>query len=103
MAADLFDDDARLFRVVLVCAMRSFAAMAATLPADFAGDTRGFVVADVVLRVDLVVLYAWACRRDRRLRALVAPHVVGLSVSASLWLVHFCLRRQSVTCRGCSG
>lgn len=85
-AADLFDADDALFRVVLLSAMLSSAALAATIPAAFAGHSAGFVIAYAVLRADLVVLYAWAWRSDRTLGRLLGPHVVGFGLGTVLWL-----------------
>jgi low temperature requirement protein LtrA len=84
--ADLFDADDGPFRVVLLGAMLLVAALAATIPAAMVGRTGGFVIAYAVLRADLVAVYVWAWHSDRRLRALVGPHIVGFSLGGIVWL-----------------
>jgi low temperature requirement protein LtrA len=56
--ADLFDADEGLFRLVLLAATLVVAALAATIPAAFAGHTAAFIIAWACLRADLVALYA---------------------------------------------
>ncbi|HZC41093.1 MAG TPA: low temperature requirement protein A, partial [Streptosporangiaceae bacterium] len=85
-AADLFDSDDAPFRAVLLGAMLLVAALAATIPAAFAGRTGGFVIAYAILRADLLTVYVWAWRSDRALRALVGPHVAGFGLGGIVWL-----------------
>ena len=84
--ADLFDADDAAFRAVLLGAMFLVAAQAATIPAAFDGRTAGFAVAYAVLRVDLLLVYAWAWRSDRALRSLTGTHFVGFTVGLVVWL-----------------
>ncbi|MBO0810378.1 MAG: low temperature requirement protein A, partial [Actinobacteria bacterium] len=85
-AADLFDADDGPFRAVLLGAMLLVAALAATIPAAFAGRTGGFVIVYAILRADLLAVYAWAWRSDRALRALVGPHIAGFAAGGIGWL-----------------
>ncbi|MBO0852106.1 MAG: low temperature requirement protein A, partial [Pseudonocardia sp.] len=85
-AADLFDADDGAFRAVLLGAMLMVAALAATIPAAFAGRTGGFVIVYAILRADLLIVYAWARRSDRSLRGLAGQHLGMLGLGGIVWL-----------------
>jgi hypothetical protein len=88
---DLFDADEGLFRLVLLAAMLLVAGFAATIPAAFDGRSSGYVVAYALLRADIVALYAWAWRTDRRLRVLARKHALGLGLGLAVWLASLAL------------
>jgi low temperature requirement protein LtrA len=83
---DLFDPDEGLFRLVLLGAMLFAAALAASIPSAFHGDTTGFVIAYACLRADLVALYAWAWKSDPPVRPLAGPHAIGFGAGLTIWL-----------------
>ena len=58
--ADQFDTDDTLFRVVMLVAMLASAALAVNVDGALEGSPAGFAAANVVLRLLLVDLYAWA-------------------------------------------
>jgi low temperature requirement protein LtrA len=60
--ADQFDTDDTLFRVVMLVAMLASGALAVNVGGPLEGSSIGFVVANVLLRVLLIGLYAWALR-----------------------------------------
>jgi low temperature requirement protein LtrA len=72
--ADQFDTDDTLFRVVILVAMLASATLAVN------------VVANVVLRVLVVGLYAWAWRNATEAHPMSARYATGFSVGALIWL-----------------
>ena len=78
--ANRFDTDDLLYRLLIFVAMLGVAALATTLPAAFAGASRGFVLSYVFVRVVLLVLYARAIRHVERGagdRDLLLPRLLG--------------------------
>lgn len=85
--SDQFDTDDTLFRVVMLVAMLASAVLAVNIGGALQGSSVGFVVANVVLRVLLVGLYAWAWRNAAEARPMSARYGAGFSVGALIWLV----------------
>lgn len=84
--ADQFDTDDTLFRVVILVAMLASVALAVNVGGALEGSSGGFVVANVVLRVLLVGLYAWAWRSATEAHPMSARYATGFSVGALIWL-----------------
>jgi low temperature requirement protein LtrA len=84
--ADQFDTDDTLFRVVMLVAMLASAALAVNVGGALEGSPAGFVAANVVLRVLLIGLYAWAWRNATEARPMSARYATGFSVGALIWL-----------------
>lgn len=84
--ADQFYTDDTLFRVVMLVAMLASAALAVNFGGALEGRSGGFVVANVVLRVLLIGLYAWAWRNAPEARPMSARYATGFSVGALIWL-----------------
>ncbi len=84
--ADQFDTDDTLFRVVMLVAMLASAALAMNVGGTLEGSPAGFVVANVVLRVLLIGLYAWAWRNATEARPMSVRYATGFSVGALIWL-----------------
>jgi low temperature requirement protein LtrA len=83
--ADLFDADEGPFRLVLLGAMLFVGGMAATIPDAFHGHTAAFAITYLLLRLDLLALYAWAWRSDTRLRRLIGVHLIGFGAGGAIW------------------
>jgi low temperature requirement protein LtrA len=83
--ADLFDADEGPFRLVLLGAMLFVGGMAATIPDAFHGHTAAFAITYLLLRLDLLALYAWAWLSDTRLRRLVGVHLIGFGAGGAIW------------------
>jgi low temperature requirement protein LtrA len=75
--ADQFDTDDTLFRVVILVAMLASVALAVNVGGALEGSSGGFVVANVVLRVLLVGLYAWAWRSATEAHPMSARYATG--------------------------
>ena len=84
--ANRFDTDDLPYRLVVLTAMLGVAALATTLPAAFAGDTRGFVLAYVFVRLMLLALYARAIRHVVEGRAIATFIFSAFSAAVVLWL-----------------
>ena len=80
--ANQFDTDDTLFRVVMLVAMLASAALAVNFGGVLEGRSAGFVVANVVLRVLLIGLYAWAWRNATEAPPMSARGATGFSVGA---------------------
>ncbi len=84
--ANRFDTDDLPYRLVVFAAMLGVAALATTLPAAFAGATRGFVLAYVFVRIMLLVLYARAIRHVEQGRAIAVFYFTTFSAAVVVWL-----------------
>jgi low temperature requirement protein LtrA len=84
--ANRFDTDDLPYRLVVLTAMFGVAALATTLPDAWAGDSRGFVLAYVFVRVILLALYARAIRHVVEGRAIATFFFSAFSVAVVLWL-----------------
>jgi low temperature requirement protein LtrA len=84
--ADQFDTDDTLFRVVMLVAMLASGALAVNVGGPLEGSSIGFVVANVLLRVLLIGLYAWAWRNAIEARPMSARYATGFSVGTLIWL-----------------
>ena len=83
--ANRFDTDDLLYRLLIFVAMLGVAALATTLPAAFAGASRGFVLSYVFVRLVLLVLYARAIRHVDEGRAIAVFYFAAFSVAVVLW------------------
>ena len=84
--ANRFDTDDLPYRLIVLTAMFGVAALATTIPAAFAGDSRGFVLAYVFVRVLLLALYARAIRHVVEGRAIATFFFCAFSGAVVLWL-----------------
>jgi low temperature requirement protein LtrA len=84
--ANRFDTDDLLYRLFVFAAMLGVAALATTLPAAFAGATRGFVLAYVFVRLMLLALYVRAIRHVEQGRALAVFYFAVFSAAVVVWL-----------------
>ena len=85
--SDQYDTDDALFRVAMLMAMLVSAALALSVEGALGGESAGFVVANVALRVLLVCLYAWAWRNAVEARPMAARYGTGFSIGAGIWLL----------------
>jgi low temperature requirement protein LtrA len=84
--ANRFDTDDLLYRLLIFVAMLGVAALATTLPAAFAGASRGFVLSYVFVRVVLLALYARAIRHVDEGRAIAVFYFGAFSAAVVVWL-----------------
>jgi low temperature requirement protein LtrA len=84
--ANRFDTDDLPYRLLVFVAMLGVAALATTLPAAFAGASRGFVLSYVFVRVVLLVLYARAIRHVDEGRAIAIFYFGAFSAAVVVWL-----------------
>ncbi len=84
--SDQFDTDDALFRVVMLGAMLVSAALAVNVGGALDGASGGFVVANVLLRVLLAGMYAWAWRNSTEVRPISARYGTAFSIGAGIWL-----------------
>ena len=82
--ADRFDTDDVLFRVCMLAAMLSVAALAIQIPDVAHGESAGFALAYVAIRVLTVVLNLRAYRHVPLARPLIGRYVVAFSFSVAL-------------------
>jgi low temperature requirement protein LtrA len=85
--ADRFDTDDVVFRVVMLVAMLAIAALAVQIPEVTHGQTVGFAVAYVALRVLTISLYVRAFRHVPEARSLIGRYILAFSFSVALWTV----------------
>ena len=85
--ADRFDTDDVVFRVVMLVAMLAIAALAVQIPEFTHGQTVGFAVAYVALRVLTISLYVRAFRHVPEARSLIGRYILAFSFSVALWTV----------------
>ena len=83
--ADRFDTDDVLFRVCVLAAMLAVAALAIQIPDVAHGESTGFALAYVTIRVLTVVLNLRAYRHVPLARPLVGRYVLAFSFSVALW------------------
>ena len=83
--ADRFDTDDVLFRVCMLSAMLAVAALAVQIPGVAHGESAGFALAYVAIRVLIVVLNLRAYRHVPLARPLVGRYVLAFSSSVVLW------------------
>jgi low temperature requirement protein LtrA len=89
--ADRFDTDDVVFRVVILAGMLAILALAVQVPDAAGGDSTGFVVAYVVLRSLMIVLYLRAYRHVPDARPLIVRYAGGYSLGVGLWIVSLAL------------
>jgi low temperature requirement protein LtrA len=85
--ANRFDTDDVVYRLLMLLAMFAVAVLATTIPSVFAGETVGFPLAYVAVRVVLLVLYARAARHVPEARALASSFLGAFGFALVLWLV----------------
>jgi len=85
--ADRFDTDDVVFRVVMFTAMLAIAALAIQIPDVAHGDSTGFVLAYVLLRLLMVSLYLRSYRHVPEARSLTGRYAWGYSLGVSVWLL----------------
>ena len=83
--ADRFDTDDVVFRVVMLVAMLAIAALAVQIPEVTHGQTVGFAIAYVALRVLTISLYVRAFRHVPEARSLIGRYILAFSFSVALW------------------
>ena len=83
--ADRFDTDDVLFRVCMLAAMLAVAALAIQIPSVAHGESAGFALAYVAIRVLTVVLNLRAYRHVPLARPLIGRYVVAFNFSVALW------------------
>lgn len=83
--ADQYDTDDALFRVVILAGMLASAALAVNVSGALSGESSGFVVTNVVLRLLLVGLYLWAWVSATEGRPSSASFAVGFAVGTLIW------------------
>src|SRR5215210_5474055 len=83
--ADRFDTDDVVFRVAMLVAMLAVAALAVQIPEVTHGQTVGFALAYVALRVLTISLYVRAFRHVPEARSLIGRYILAFSFSVALW------------------
>ena len=83
--ADRFDTDDVLFRVCMLAAMLAVAALAVQIPNVAHGESAGFALAYVAIRVLTVILNLRAYRHVPLARPLIGRYVVAFGLSVALW------------------
>jgi low temperature requirement protein LtrA len=83
--ANRFDTDDLVYRLLMLAAMFGVAVLATTIPSVFRGDTHGFPLAYIAVRLVLVVLYARASRHVPEARTLTDTLLVLFSLSILIW------------------
>jgi low temperature requirement protein LtrA len=89
--ANRFDTDDLLYRVLVLLAMFSVAALATNVPAAFGDDSAGFALSYVGVRLVLLVLYARAIRYVPAARSLSVFYFSAFSVAVAVWLASLAL------------
>jgi low temperature requirement protein LtrA len=84
--ANRFDTDDLLYRLLTLLAMFFVAVLATTVPSVFDGETIGFPLAYVSVRLVLLALYARAGRHVPEARALARTFFTAFGVAVLLWL-----------------
>src|SRR3954470_19513408 len=85
--ANRFDTDDLPYRLLLLLAMFGVAVLATTVPSVFDGETKGFPLAYVGVRLVLLVLYARASRHVPEARALARTFLSAFSCAVVVWIV----------------
>ena len=89
--ADRFDTDDNVLRGVLLLAMLAIAALAIQIPDVVHGESTGFVVAYVILRSLLVVLYLRAYVHVPETRPLIGRYAWQYSIAIGIWIASLAL------------
>lgn len=84
--ATAFDNDDAGFRLLTGAQMLGVLAVAATVPAAFAGDVTAFTVAYTLMRLPLVVQWLRAAHDDPAHRAFALRYAGGTVLAQALWL-----------------
>ncbi|MFL5919068.1 MAG: low temperature requirement protein A [Gaiellaceae bacterium] len=85
--ANRFDTDDLAYRLLMLLAMFAVAVLATTIPSVFEGETTGFPLAYVAVRLVLLVLYARASRHVDEARALARTFLSAFGFAVLVWLV----------------
>ena len=85
--ANRFDTDDVPYRLLMLVAMFGVAILATTVPSVFEGETHGFPLAYVSVRVVLLVLYARASRHVAEARSLARTFLFSFGGAVLIWLV----------------
>lgn len=89
--ANRFDTDDVVYRLLMLLAMFAVAVLATTIPSVLDGETVGFPIAYVAVRVVLLVLYARAARHVPEARALAASFLGAFGAAVVIWLTSLAL------------
>jgi low temperature requirement protein LtrA len=89
--ANRFDTDDLLYRVLMLCAMFAVAALATTIPSVLRGETNGFALAYIAVRIVLVTLYARANRHVEEARPLTRIFLTFFSAAIVVWAISLAL------------
>ena len=84
--ANRFDTDDVPYRLLLLLAMFAVAVLATTVPSVFEGETKGFPLAYVSVRIVLLVLYARASRHVPEARALARTFLAAFGFASLVWV-----------------
>src|SRR5262245_46485779 len=85
--ANRFDTDDLPYRLLMLCAMFGVAALATTIPGVFRGQTQGFPLAYIAIRLVLITLYARASRHVPEAHALVRTFLTFFGFAILVWAV----------------
>jgi low temperature requirement protein LtrA len=83
--ANRFDTDDLPYRLLMLCAMFGVAVLATTIPGVFRGQTQGFPLAYIAVRLVLLTLYARASRHVPEARALVQTFLTFFGFAILIW------------------
>lgn len=83
--ANRFDTDDLPYRLLTLGGMFVVAALATTIPSVFAGSSTGFVIAYIVVRLILLVLYERARRHVEVARRLATTFLYAFGAAAGIW------------------
>ncbi|HKC22953.1 MAG TPA: low temperature requirement protein A [Gaiellaceae bacterium] len=85
--ANRFDTDDLVYRLFMLAAMFGVAVLATTIPSVFEGDTKGFPLAYLSVRIVLIALYARANRHVPEARILTRTLLDLFSLAVVIWAV----------------
>jgi low temperature requirement protein LtrA len=91
--ANRFDTDDLVYRLLMLAAMFGVAVLATTIPSVFQGETHGFPLAYIAVRLVLVALYARASRHVPEARTLTNTLLVMFSLAILIWAVSLAFDR----------
>ena len=91
--ANRFDTDDLVYRLLMLVAMFGVAVLATTIPSVFRGETAGFPLAYIGVRLVLVALYARASRHVPEARTLTRTFLTLFSFAILVWAVSLAFDR----------
>ena len=89
--ADRFESDDSVFRISMLAAMGTMAAVAVNIPDAFGGASTAFAASYIAVRIVLIGLWERVRRRLPEVRALATTSLAAFVVGTSLWALSLLL------------